>query len=118
MKFISINGYEEELESLKEDYKNIKKYKNVYLGNKYLFLKNGFSLYYIAYSSLKFAFRRVMVIPLRKKEIHVEYLIIADKRKELAQIKLAGHNIAVEILDALKEKAPNASFVCPERIKK
>lgn len=117
MKYYSINGIESEKYELDQDYKNSKKYVNVYLGDKFLFLKNGFSLYYIAFDKLKFAFRRVMVVPIGKKQISVEYLVIAEKRKELAQIKLAGHNIAIDILDELKVKAPNASFVCPERLK-
>lgn len=118
MKFISINNIESEKEILKNDFKNGKRYVNVYIGESFLFLKNGFNTYYISYESLKYAFRRVMVVPMGKKEIHVDYLIIADKRKELAQIKLAGHNVAASIIEELKIKAPTACFTCPERLKK
>ena len=118
MKFISINNIESQIQDLNEDYKKAKKYVNVYLGDDFLFLKNGFNRYYISYNSLKYAFRRVMVVPIGKKEIQVDYLIIADKRKELAQIKLAGRKVAIDIIEELKQKAPNANFTCPERIKR
>lgn len=118
MKFISINNIEKDKDELIIDFKNSQKYVNVYLGEKFLFLKTGFRTYYISYESLKYAFRRVMVVKMGKREIHVDYLIIADKRKELASIKLAGHNTAVTIIEELKSKAPNATFTCPERIKR
>lgn len=119
MKFTCINSFTHDNDELKADFKCAKKYENVMLGDHFLFFKKGlFNYCYISYDSLKFAFRRVMVVPIQKKEIQVDYLVIAEKRKELALIQLAGHNIAADILEDLKEKAPNAAFVCPDRLKR
>jgi len=117
MKYISINNIESENELLNNDFKNSNKYVNVRLGETFLFIKNGFKTFYISYETMKYVFRRVKVVNMGKREIHVDYLVIADKRKEFAEIKLAGHNIAVEIMEQLKNKAPNANFTCPERLK-
>ena len=117
MKYISLNNISLEKEELDNDFNNSEKLANVYIGSRILFLKNGFNLYYITYETMKYAFRRVMVVPLFKKQIEVDYLVIADKRKELAQIKVPGHNIANSIIEKLKEKSPNTNFKCPDRIK-
>lgn len=117
MKYISLNNIQLEQETVMSEFKQAQKYSNVYIGNSVLFLKNGFSIYYITYETLKYAFRRVMVVPLLKKQIEVDYLVIADKRKELAQIKIPGHNMANTIIERLKEKSPNTNFKCPDRIK-
>ena len=118
MKFTSVNNREYEVSELENDFENAKKFENVLIGNRFLFFKRGFLKYgYVSFESLKYAFRRVMVVPIKKKEIQVDYLVIAEKRKELALIQLAGHNVAAQILEEIKAKAPDATFTCPERLK-
>ena len=118
MKYISINGREYSKEELDKDITGSEKFKNIKLGEKFLFFRKGLKTYYISYESLKCAFRRIMVVPAGKREIQVDYLVIADKRKELAVIQVAGHNIAAAVMEKLKIKAPNASFVCSDRLKR
>lgn len=118
MKHISINNREYDLETIKNDYKTAKKYKNVLLGEEFLFFKNMFKTYYISYETIKYAFRRIMAVPAGKKTIEVDYIVIADKRKELASAQIAGHVMAGEIMEELKQKAVGATFSMPERLKR
>ncbi len=119
MKYISVNNREYSREELEQDIASAKKIENIKLGEKFLFFKKGFNkTCYISYESLKCAFRRIMVVPAGKREIQVDYLVIADKRKELALIQMAGHNNAAAVMEELKLKAPDASFVCSDRLKR
>jgi len=117
MKYISINSNSADEQQLKEDFKSAQKFVNVYLGDKFLFFKNGFKRYYIAYDTIKYAFRRVVETKMGRRVILIEHLVIAEKKTELAQVRLAGKNVALELMEALKQKAPEASFSCPDRLK-
>ena len=116
LKYISLISTDSNAEDFKDEYKNGRKYGKIVLGSNHLFIKNLFCTYYIGLDDLKYCFRRVMLVPAkRKSELRVESLVIADDDRELAVVQLPGRNAALELFDELKKCAVNASFSCPQK---
>ena len=121
MRFVCICGKEAAKAELSSEFKAGHEIGNIGLGKSYLFFKKGFSKYYINYSDLKCAFRRVMLVPAKmccgKGNLQVDYLVLSDGVNELAQVQLPGHNAAKLLMEELKVKSPETSLICPENLK-
>lgn len=107
-------------ELLSNEYKSGTKIGVIVLGDSYFFFRRGFTKYYIAYPELQRCFRRVMLIPYKKgrknkENIEVEYAVLMNEGKEVAQIQLPGAKAGEELLVKVHEKSPNTLTVCPKK---
>lgn len=102
---------------LQTEYKNARQIGVLRIGESCLYVKRGFRVYYIPYNDISRCFRRVMLVPAKlccgKGEIPVENLVICTKEGELAQVQLPGTKAAKALMEALKEKMPEAEFAPP-----
>ena len=102
---------------LQTEYKNARQIGVLRIGESCLYVKRGFRVYYIPYTDISRCFRRVMLVPAKlccgKREIPVENLVICTKEGELAQVQLPGTKAAKALMEALKEKMPEAEFAPP-----
>ena len=117
MRFVPICGDNRDRVVLLSDYKAGNLYKNICLGRSYFYFKSFFTAYYISYEDIKCAFKRVKVLPHKNGSLQVDYLVISDGIKELAEIQFAGRKAACEVFDELKKRCSNASFNCPKELK-
>lgn len=113
MRFVSIYGSSVDKAVLLSDYKSGEFYKNICLGKSYFYFKSLFTKYYIPYDEIKCAFKRVKVLPHKNGTLQVDYLVLSDGTKELAEIQFAGRKAAADVMDELKRRCKNASFHCP-----
>ncbi|MBO4678042.1 MAG: hypothetical protein J5626_00070 [Lachnospiraceae bacterium] len=111
MKFKSISGREEQSDVLRTDYESGTKVGIISLGNSHLFFRKFFSVYYISYTDLSAAYRRVYMMNGRKNSLSAEYLVLVSDGKEIANIGVPGTKSAREILETIKEKAPHVETV-------
>lgn len=118
MKFNKLVDSEIESDFLKSEMKAGRRLGIISLGDSHLFFRKGLKNYFISYSNIECAFRRVFMVPARmccgKGEIPVENLVLMNSGKEIAEIGLPGLKAAKEVIEILKEKAPNATFECPK----
>lgn len=110
MKFLSINENENiQTDILKADYEQSHEIGKVHLGNNILFVKKRLKVYYISYSEIYRAFRRVKAVPARiccgRGEIRLEYIVLCDNKNELCEIDLPEERAAVAIIEELSKKA-------------
>ena len=79
-----------------------------------LFFRAGLKKYYVPYTSVNRAFRRVIAVPAKlcctTGDFEIENLVIARDETEFAQIQLPGRRAAEEVMKLLKEKMPDADF--------
>ena len=122
MKFCPLTEEEPEKEALAADYKEAKEIGVVRLGGAHLYFRRARKVYYIPYSRICRAFRRVMLVPAKlccgKGELQVENLVICSARGELAQIGLPGTRAAKGLMDELKKRIPDADFTAQSAAKK
>ncbi len=104
---------------LRAEYKEAKAYGVIRLGSSCFFFRRGFRVYYITYTEITRAFRRVMLIPTGTKrgDMKLETFVICDAKGELAQIQIPGVEAARSLLEEMKAKAPHAEFTGPEKEK-
>ncbi len=110
---------------LESDYKAAREIGVLRLGETGLFFRAGFKKYFIPYSSINRAFRRVIAVPAKlccgSGSLEIENLVVAKDDKELAQIQLPGTRAAEEVMRLLKEKMPEADFTAihanPEEVR-
>ena len=107
MKFNSLIGSVEQNDVLKSDYEAGTKVGIISLGNSHLFFRKFFKTYYISYSDLNAAYRRVYMMSGRKNNLTAEYLVLVSNGTEIANIGLPGTKNAKELLEIIKEKAPH-----------
>lgn len=113
MRFVSIYGNSVDKAVLLSDYNSGILYKNICLGKSYFYFKSLFTKYYISYDEIKCAFKRIKVLPHKNGTLQVDYLVLSDGTKELAEIQFAGRKVAADVMDELKRRCTNASFHCP-----
>ena len=116
MRFVSICQDSTDKSVLVSDYKSGILYKNICLGKSYFYFKSLFTKYYISYDDIKCAFKRVRVLPHKNGSLQVDYLVLSDGEKELAEIQFAGRRAATEVFDELKHRCKNATFNCPSSL--
>jgi len=107
MMYKSLIGKEEQSDVLKSDYEAGTKVGIISLGNSHLFFRKLFRTYYISYTDLSAAFRRVYMMNGRKNSLAAEYLVLVSDGKEIANIGVPGTKNAKEIIETIKEKAPH-----------
>ena len=121
MKFYSLIHHTTDDASLEADYKNAREIGIIRLGENSLFFRRRMKKYYIAYSDIERAFRRVMSVPAKlccgKGEFIIENLVIYAEGKEVAQIQLPGTKAAKILIEEMKKKAPGIQFSCPDEKK-
>lgn len=111
MKFLSINENEnKESSKLEIEYKEAHEIGRVRLGTETLFVKKGFKIYYISFSEIYRAFRRIKAVPAKiccaGGEIRLEYVVLCSNKDELCEIDLPDERSATAIIDELSQKAP------------
>lgn len=114
MKFCSLTSTAAERDSLAAEFKNGREIGIVKLGETCLFFRRKLRVYYVPYTEVSRAFRRVMSVPAKmccgKGEFIIEHLVICVGDNEVAQIQLPGTKAAKILMDELKEKMPDAIF--------
>ena len=116
-------GESRETEAVKAEIKAGERLGPVVLGDTDFIFKAGFTKYYIPYSEIKRLFRRVKVLPIKNKKtgensLQVEYVVLMNREKELAEIQLPGKKTAEDILLKVSEKNPEIETVCPRKLQK
>jgi len=121
MKFKPLKTTDQDKEVLSPDFKSGHRIGILTLGNQFLFFKKGFKIFYIPYTEITRAFRRVLLVPAKmccsSGDLPVESLVLHNKDGEIADISVPGKNAAEILIKELKEKAPAAEFVCPPKEK-
>lgn len=120
MKFYQLDSVVPEKESLISDYKNGHDIGIITLGEKCLFFKRYFKVFYIPYSDLKRAYRRVLLVPAKmccaSGDLPVESLVIHNsKDEEIAVVSVPGGNAGPLLIKELGEKSPDTITVCPPK---
>lgn len=97
---------------LRDEYKAGRVVGKIHLGEHHFFFRSGYKTFYIPYSEIRRYFRRVMRVPAKmccgRGEFQMEHIVICGDSGELAQIELPGTKAAKNIMDSLKELAPEA----------
>ncbi len=118
MKFISLCDKQSIKNDLDNDFKSADKYGKVRLSASCLYISKLFSNYFISFSDIAYCFRRVMIIPAKKRQLQVENVVIVDKdMKELAVVQLPGRKITQDFFNNFKAKDTAISFCCPDELK-
>lgn len=120
MKFCPLKTAEADDSALAAEYRSGKKLDVLRLGENHLFFRKKLSVYYLAYEELDRFFRRVLMVPMRvsccKSEMPVEHIVLCADGKELAVLLLADPRMAPPVIEALKERAPNAKCGKPAAV--
>lgn len=111
MKFLSINENESiNADTLKAEFEQAHSIGKVYIGTETLFVKKGLKIYYISFSQIYRAFRRVKAVPARiccgNGEIRLEYVVLCDNKNELCEIDLPDEKASTAVIEELSQKAP------------
>ena len=120
MKYIALDGQNVDRDVIMGEFSVGQAYGNVRLGHSFFVFKSRTKIYYISYANLSYCFRRVMLLPagiLRSRTIPLNYIVLADSTKELAQIEIQGESMAKQILDEIKKAAPAVETNCPDFLK-
>ncbi len=114
MKFIpieEINNTPIDIEILSTECKSARTIGKIYLGEQFLFVKHGFKFYYIPYTNIHRAFRRIKAVPTRiccgKGELRLEYIVLCSKKEELCEIDLPDEKASTGVLEDLKKRFPD-----------
>jgi len=114
MKFLPLTTTQKEADALSEEYKAAHQIGKVFLGTNTFFIKKGFKVYYIGFSEIHRAFRRVKAVPTRiccgKGEIRLEYIVLCDKKNEIAEIYLPDERASTAIINELQQKSPSTKI--------
>ena len=118
MKFKELRGdTAAKADTLSEEYKAAHSYGVAAVGTEHLFVKKGFSVYYIAYRDAERIFRRVRrvnaMMCCENGELEFEYLVVMDQGRELIEIQLPGKKAARMLMDELKATVPEGNFAAP-----
>ena len=106
MRFKGLKGSKEQSDVLKADYDSAVKEGIIALGNSHLFFRKFFKTYYVSYSDLSAAYRRVYMMS-GKSGMTAEFLVLVSGDTEIANIGVPGTKKAKEILEIIKEIAPH-----------
>ncbi len=107
----------ENADVLSQEYKTAHSYGVAAIGTEHLFVKKGFSVYYIAYRDAERIFRRIRrvnaMMCCENGEMEFEYLVVADGEKELIEVQLPGKKAARMLMEELKSTVPEGNFTAP-----
>ena len=118
MKFINLTDRSRVgSKDLAREYKESHSYGVTVIGNEHLFVKKGFSVYFIAYADADRIFRRVRRVQAMmccdNGELEIEYLVIMKDGKELMEVQLPGQKAARMMIDELKNMVSGVEFAAP-----
>lgn len=118
MRFCPLKNPEENIENLQAEYKSAQQIGKLRLGTERLYFRSVRKIYYILYTDIYRYFRRVMLVPAKlccgKGDFAVEYLVICDEEKELAQIQIPGAHAAKVLMERMNVLAPDAIMGKPD----
>ncbi len=118
MKFNKLVSNEFDSDCLKEEYKAAKEIGVISLSDSHLFFRKGLKKYYISYSLIEYAFRRVFMVPAKmccgKGELPMENLVIVSGGAEVASIGLPGTKAAKALIEEINLRAPEIITKCPK----
>ena len=121
MKFIPLDEITSDLNAgqLETDCKNAHQIGSISLGQHCLYLKKLFKTYYIPYSKITRAYRRVFLVPAKmccaSGNLEVQSIVLESSKGEIANVNLPGEKAVQILMEELKEKAPAAEYTCPEK---
>lgn len=119
MRFKALTEVTTDEKQLKEEYRTAREIGIVRIGDANLFFRKLRTAYYIPYPEIKRCFRRVMLVSASlccgKGDLPVEHVVLFDGKGEVAQIQMPGEKAAKAVIEALKEKAPQADFTKPAK---
>jgi len=122
MRFIPLDEITEDTltdSELKADCKTGHEIGSVCLGQLCLYVKKILKTYYIPYSKIKRAYRRIFLVPAQmccaSGKLEVESIVIESAKGEIANVNLPGARAGEILLEELKTKAPDAEYSCPEK---
>jgi len=120
MKFYPLDSEVPEKDNLVSDLKNGHEIGVITLGDKCLFFKRYLKTFYIPYTDLKRAYRRVLLVPAKmccaSGELPVESLVIHNsKDEEVAVVSVPGGNAPAILLKEIGEKSADTITVCPPK---
>lgn len=112
MKFLSITETESlDEEILKSEFEQAHEIGKIKLGDNILFVKKSFKVYYVSYSNIYRAFRRIKAVPAKiccgKGEIRLEYIVLCSNKDEFCEIDLPDERASTATLEELSKKAPS-----------
>lgn len=117
MRFCPLKTAEADDAALAAEYRTAEKKDVFRLGERHLFFRKKMSVFYLSYEELDRFFRRVLMVPMRVSccggEMAVEHIVLCSGGEELAVVLLADPRMAVPVMEALKERAPQAECVKP-----
>lgn len=125
MKFLpldkAITESYQSIDRLKADCKGARQIGLISLGEICLYVRKPLKTYYISYSDIKRAYRRVLLVPAKmccaSGDLPVESLVLHSETGEIANVTLPGTKAAQILIEEIKKKAPMADFTCPEKPK-
>ena len=136
MKFYPLTDSALDVNELQNEYQSGREIGVIRLAETVLFFRARMKTYFIPYSEITRAFRRVMLVPARmccgRGNLSIENLVICGAAKndaqatdsaaqtesgasevELAQIQLPGEKAAKLLMEELKVRIPHAEFTKP-----
>ena len=119
MKFYPVKSSIPNEAALKEEYDAAHEVGILRVGLTILFFRVRLRTYYIPFSDITRAFRRVMEVPAKmccgRGNFAMENLVVCDDEKELAVIGLPGTKAARLLMEELREKMPDVIFSAPKK---
>ena len=117
MKLYAMNGEPFKDAALLDEHAAAREIGILKLGEKNLFFRVRLRTYFIPYTDIDRAFRRVFTVPANvccgKGQMEMENLVICDAEKEIAQIQLPGTKAAKEVIRELGVRAPHIKLKKP-----
>lgn len=117
MRFCPLKTAEADDAALAAEYRSARKLDVLRLGEGHVFFRKKMTVYYLSYGELDRFFRRVLMVPMHVSccagEMAVEHIVLCSGGEELAVLLLADPRMAVPVMEALKERAPQAECVKP-----
>lgn len=122
MRFVPLDDGQEP-EGLREDLRTGRRIGPAAVGDRCLFVRRAFTVWWIPWGSVSRCFRRVEQIPVRlgccMGQVDVEDVVVcsadAGADRERIQIRMPGRRAALALLDEIARHAPCAAVGCLPR---
>lgn len=113
MKFCPLKTAETDPSVLAAEYRSAKKVDVFRLGERHIFFRKKVGVcWYVPCEEIDRFFRRVMMVPIRVSccggEMGVEHIVLCSGEEELAVVLLSDPRTAPTVIEALRERLPNA----------
>lgn len=106
--------------ALARDYSEAREIGKISLGQTFLFFRKNFKTYYLSYSNLCRAYRRVEAVPAKmccaSGEITLEKLVIHNSEdQEVSVIDVPDSKAGIILLEEIGKKSPGTILACPQK---